>query len=121
MTTKDAASRQGAPGKPWAPGQSGNPRGRAALPPEVRDALKADTLVRYERLKKLSKDAEESGDLKTAATIELALLKKQIPDLSAVEITGQDGGPLQLHQTIDLRKLSEAELRALKAMQEKSR
>ena len=55
----------------------------------------------------------------TAAIIELALLKKQIPDLSSVEVTGADGGPLQT-QAIDVRRLTRDELLALKAMQAKS-
>jgi hypothetical protein len=72
------------------------------------------------RLKKLSKEAETQGDLKTAAHIELQLLKKQIPDLSSVEVTGADGGPLEVSQRIDVTKLTAAELIALRAMQVKS-
>lgn len=108
----------GVTGKGFMPGQSGN-AGRA-LPPEVRAALKADTLPRYERLKKLSAEAEASGDLKTAAHIELQLLKKQIPDLSSIEVTGEDGGPLKVNATIDVTKLTADELKALRAMQAKA-
>jgi hypothetical protein len=104
----------GITGKGFMPGKSGNPRGDN-LPPEVRQALRLDTLTRYERLKKLSLDAEANGDLKTAATIELALLKKQIPDLSAVEVTGEGGGPLQV-AAVDVRKLNAEGLAALRVV-----
>lgn len=121
MTAKDVGSNAiatkklgGVTGKGFMPGQSGNPRGDN-LPPEVRAALKVDTLPRYERLKKLSLDAEEKGDLKTAAHIELALLKKQIPDLSAVEVTGEGGGPLQV-AAVDVRKLNAEGLAALRVI-----
>ena len=106
-------SRKAPPTNAWKPGESGHPAGRPPLPKEVRDALKADTLPRYLRLMKLSLDAEANGDLKTAAHIELALLKKQIPDLSAVEVTGEGGGPLQV-AAVDVRKLDAAGLAALR-------
>ena len=119
MTVKDVGSNAvatkklgGVTGKGFMPGQSGNPKGDN-LPPEVRAILKADTLDRYHRLKKLSLDAEANGDLKTAAHIELALLKKQIPDLSAVEVTGEGGGPLQV-AAVDVRKFDAAGLAALR-------
>lgn len=113
-------SRTAPPTNAFKVGNKGGP-GRPALPPEVREALKADTLPRYERLKKLSADAEAAGDLKTAAHIELALLKKQIPDLSAVEVTGADGEPLEVNARIDVSKLSHDDLVALRVMQAKSR
>lgn len=110
----------GVTGKGFMPGQSGNPGGMKALPPEVREALRADTLTRYVRLKQLSEKAEKDGDIKTAAYIELQLLKKQIPDLSSVEVTGEGGGPLEVRSSIDATKLTVEELRALRAMQAKS-
>ena len=109
-------STGGVTGRGFAPGQSGNPNGRPPLSPEVREALRADTLPRYERLKKLSAAAQEMGDLKTAAHIELQLLKKQIPDLSAVELTGADGGPVAISTRIDTSKLTTEELKSLREM-----
>lgn len=119
MSDDAHSSKRAAPGRPFQPGVSGNPGGRAALPPEVREALRADTIPRYLRLKELSKMAEENGDLKTAAHIELQLLKKQIPDLSSIEVTGEGGGPLQL-QRIDTTKLSAEDLLTIRAIQAKS-
>lgn len=102
--------------------QKGGPGGpgRAALPPDVREALRVDTLPRYESLKRLAREAEDAGDIKTAAHIELALLKKQIPDLSSVEVTGADGGPVEVAR-IDQTKLNAAELAQVKALIAKSR
>lgn len=120
VASNDAPTKKlgGITGKGFMPGQSGNPRGDK-VPAEVRAALKADTLPRYERLKQLSLEAERNGDLKTAATIELALLKKQIPDLSAVEVTGAEGGPVQMEQ-INPRRLSAEDLAKLREMVAKS-
>lgn len=116
----NVAATGGVTGKGFMPGKSGNPLGRAAIGAEMRATLQADTPARYERLKKLSAALEEQGDLKGASTIELALFKKQVPDLSAIEITGEDGGPIKT-ESIDVRKLSPADLLALKALRDKSR
>lgn len=101
-------------------GHKGGP-GRSPLPKEVRDALAADTLPRYRRCMELSKKAEKDGDIKTAANIELALLRKQIPDLSAVELTGADGEPIEVRGRLDVTKLSSDELAELRKLMLKAR
>ena len=78
------------------PGQSGNPNGRPALPKEVRDALKADTLPRYLRLMKLSKDAEANGDIKTAVLKLLAAHRAGVGDAAEAGKLGFRFGQLGL-------------------------
>ena len=60
--------------------------------------------------------SDDAEDLR----IELALLKKQIPDLSSVEVTGADGGPVEVAR-IDQTKLNADELAQVKALIAKSR
>lgn len=110
----DADKKRAAPKSAWKPGQSGNPNGRAAVPPEVRDALQADTLARYQRLKKLSADAESAGDLKTAAHIELALLKKTIPDATELVVSMPEGLNVR-SVSIDPKKLTKEQLEVIQA------
>lgn len=93
-------------------GPSPHPGGRPALPPEVRDSLAADTMPRIKRLKKLSADAEAAGDLKTAAHIELALLKKTVPDATELVLSIPDGIEVR-QKVLDPKKLSADELRQL--------
>lgn len=108
------------PTNPFQPGHGKPGPGRPRMDPEFRQLLKADTMPRYLRLKALSEKAEAAKDYKTAANIELALFRKQVPDLSAVELTGEDGGPLAVRATLDVTKLTADELKALRAMQEKA-
>lgn len=99
------------------PGASGNAGGRPKLDPEVRELLSApNTVARVKRLEELSAKAEAAGDLRTAAHIELALLKKTLPDLSAMELTGDDGAPLSGPTPIDLKRCSPDELRFLQEL-----
>lgn len=112
--SRSDAKKRKAPPHAWKPGQSGNPNGRAAVPPEVRDALQADTLARYERLKQLSAEAESSGDLKTAAHIELALLKKTVPDATELVVSMPEGLSVR-SVTIDPKKLTKEQLAAVHA------
>ena len=100
----------------WTKGVSGNPNGRAAVPPEVREALTATTLPRLATLERLATDAEDAGDLKTAAHIHLALLKKTVPDATELVISMPDG--LNVRSiTIDPRKLKAEHLAAVMAVQ----
>ena len=117
---KDSAStvkaKRSAPAHAWKPGQSGNPNGRAAVPAEVREALTATTLPRLATLERLATEAESTGDLKTAAHIHLALLKKTVPDATELVISMPDGLTVRtLH--VDPRKLTDEQLAAVKAAQ----
>jgi hypothetical protein len=54
---------------------------------------------------------EMAGSQVTAG---LGLLKKVLPDLQSVEVTGKDGGPVEMDvTTVDLSKLSDATMREL--------
>lgn len=117
MSAKVAGNGKGTggiTGKGFKPGQSGNPNGRAAVPPEVRAALEADTLEHYEEAKRIIAAAEDAGDLKTALHGRLALLKKTVPDATELVISMPDG--LNVRSiTIDPRKLTPAQLAAVHA------
>ena len=104
----------GVTGKGFKPGQSGNPGGRAAVPSEVREALASTTMERLQTLGRLAGEAEDQGDLKTAAYIHLALLKKTVPDASELVISMPEGLSVR-SITIDPRKLTEAQLAAVHA------
>ena len=114
------SDKRAAPSTAWKPGQSGNPTGRPTLTPEEREAnelLQKASPARVRRLVELSLKAEENGDLKTAAHIELALLKKTHPDRASMELTGEGGGPLQV-AAVDVRKLDAAGLAALRVVRQ---
>lgn len=118
-TMKDDSASSGrakkaAPPHAWKPGQSGNPQGRAAVPPEVRAALQADTLEHYSEAKRLIAEAESVGDLKTALHGRLALLKKTVPDATELVVSMPEGLTMR-SITIDPRKLTETQLAAVHA------
>jgi hypothetical protein len=121
MSTGNQSKRETKAGNPnWTKGgPSPNPGGRRALPPELRDALLSDTLPRYRRLQALAKKAEKKGDLKTAAHIELALLKKTIPDATELVVSMPEGLEVR-DRRIDPKKLSTEELRTLVALTAKA-
>lgn len=116
--SNEAATKKpgGVTGKGFMPGQSGNPKGRAPLAEEVREALAADTLTRYAKLKELSSKAEKDGDLKTAATIELALLKKTVPDATELVVHVPNGVTVRKLE-LDPRKLTKEQLEMLRDLQ----
>jgi hypothetical protein len=105
----------GITGKGFRPGRSGNPGGMKPMPADLKAALAADTWPRYERLKALSAKAEAEGDLKTAAHIELSLLKKSVPDATTLIIQGPDGGAVQVTR-LDPKKCTREQLEAVLAV-----
>lgn len=122
VESNSGATKQlgGVTGKGFMPGQSGSPGGRVPVPPEVRKALAADTLEHYEEAKRLIALAEETGDLKTALTGRLALLRKTVPDASELIISIPEGVNVRT-LTIDPRKLSKEQLAAIHAAQTAAR
>lgn len=44
------------------------------------------------------------------------LLRKSLPDLSAVSLTGEDGGPIQAETSVDFSKATAEQLRAIAAL-----
>lgn len=110
-----------APPTAFKPGQSGNPGGRPKMDPKLRDALISDTPKRYERLQLLSRKAEKKGDLKTAAHIELSLLKKVVPDTTELLVGDSDPSTSALRTLtqLDPKKMTEEELEQIISIQRK--
>ena len=71
-------------------GQSGNPQGAKALPLDVREGLKVNAPAALAKLWELTDSADEDVRLKAL----IAYLKKCVPDLSSVEVSGPDGSPI---------------------------
>ena len=97
-------------------GPSPNPNGRATISPEVRAALELDTMEHYTEAKRLIEAAEKTGDLKTALSGRLALLKKTIPDATELVISIPDGLTVRTLR-VDPRKLNDEQLAAVHAAQ----
>lgn len=88
--------------------------GRTRMDPDVKAMLVEATPDRIRRLEKLSRDAEADGDRKTAAHIEIALLKKVVPDTTELLVGNSDGTPLRVG--IDIAKLTTEQLEQLAAI-----
>ena len=82
-------------------GKTGNPRGRekgVKLTEAHRDKIRNSNILSY-----LIRHAEGKREMNaTQVTAALALLKKTLPDLSSVEVTGDDTNPLNIAHTIRL-------------------
>lgn len=96
------------------PGYTANKKGGKRLDPDVKAMLVDATPDRIRRLEKLSRDAEDAGDLKTAAHIEISLLKKTVPDTTELLVGGVKGAPLQVG--INIAKLTTEQLDQLAAI-----
>lgn len=105
----------GITGKGFKPGQSGNPGGMKPMPANLKAALAADSMALYEEAKRLYERAKEEGELKVAAQLIIALLKKSVPDASTLIIEGPDGGPVQVTR-LDPKKLTKEQLEAVLAV-----
>lgn len=107
-------------GRPFVKGFSGNPGGRPSLPPDLKAALAADTMEHYVAAKRIAARAEQEGDLRTASTVRLALLRKTVPDATELVLSMPEG--LTVRQvSVDPRKLTEEQLKAILAAQEVAR
>ena len=73
-------------GRPFKPGQSGNPGGRPKRDPEVRALCEKFTPDAIETLAEIMPDKDSQPSARVSAA--MAILKKTLPDLSAVEHTG---------------------------------
>lgn len=108
-------SRSAPPTNAFKPGHPGGP-GRPPMDPELKAVLAANTLPLYRRAEALAEKAEDAGDLRTASTVILALLKKSLPDATELVISMPEG--LNVRSiTIDPRKLKPEQLAALMALQ----
>lgn len=95
----------GITGKGMKPGETRNPGGRPKLDPDVKAMLVSATPGRIRRLEKLSAKAEKKGDLKTAAHIEISLLKKTVPDTEELLFTTPNGEPLKVEAEVVVAKM----------------
>jgi len=114
------AKRRGR-GRPFTPGNNANPGGRPKLPDDVKAALRTTTLPLLERALELLDICRAKRDRKTEASLILGLLKKTVPDTSALELAGKDGGPIRVAQAEALKRIPTeklAEWRALVATAE---
>lgn len=60
-----------------------------------------DSIVKVEGLKPSDTSTQELAILKTAAELRLRLVSKYLPDLKAVEHTGDGGGPVQFEEWLE--------------------
>lgn len=67
----------------------------------IRERIQADRII--SKLENHILDGEEMSASQVSAA--LGLLKKRVPDLSAVEMTGEDGGPVKTISMIELVSL----------------
>lgn len=86
-----AAKRKPPKGKPFKPGQSGNPAGRKPVPPDVKAIWEANTVPAAQKLVALMNCGEPELELKAA----MALLDRALGK-PAQAVTGLDGGPLEI-------------------------
>jgi hypothetical protein len=90
-------------GRPWKPGQSGNPSGRSRAADELRKALEQDAPHARQRLRELLDSDDESIALRAAEFV-----IDHVKGRPTQAVTGEDGGPVQIDLgVVDmLRKLS---------------
>lgn len=82
-------------------GQSGNPNGRPRAPEieALREAIKTAEKTKDKTL--LAHAVEQAYE---DNKVLIALLKKIIPDMKAVELTGENGGPISGKWTVEIVK-----------------
>ena len=114
-TTGIRGSRSAPPTNAFKPGGPPGP-GRPPMDPELKAVLAANTLPLYRKAEALAVKAEDGGDLRTASTIVLALLKKSLPDATEFVISMPEGLTMR-SITIDPRKLKPEHLAAVMAVQ----
>lgn len=98
---KSAKKRRG---KPWAPGQSGNPSGRAKLEPELKATCRALTSKVVERLRSIV----ESGEDKDATAAGKLILAYAWGHPTQPISGDADRPPVSLSLEPALRRLAEA-------------
>ena len=106
-------SRRAPPTNAFKPGHKGGP-GRKKMPADLKAAIAADSLPLYEKAKALAEKAEKKGDLRTASTIVLALLKKSAPDATEFVVKMPEGLTVRTLR-VDPKKLTREQLEALRA------
>jgi len=99
-----AAKKRRGPGRPFQPGQSGNPLGGKSIPVEVRDAARAHTELAIATLAAICASADKDSARVSAA---VALLDRGWGK-PVQEIAGPGGGAIPVH----IQQLPDDELAA---------
>jgi len=98
---------------PWQPGQSGNPAGRAPIPPEVLEILKAKSPAAARRLAELCDSPEPAVALKAIDMLQNRIYGRPAQTLDAkIETTNVQQAHLQV-----LLELQEKRERAMKTIE----
>lgn len=81
------------PGKPFAKGASGNPKGRKPVPPEVKEILSAGCPRAAQRLVELVEDPDPAVAIKA---IQLVIERVHGKAIQTLEHAGKDGEPFSV-------------------------
>jgi hypothetical protein len=93
--------------RPWRPGQSGNPRGRPPVPPELRELARSHTETAIQTLVDVMKDKKSTGSARVAAAC--ALLDRahgRPPTEIDLRAGGLPGAPPISTAQIDVSKIT---------------
>jgi hypothetical protein len=83
-----------APGKPFAPGKSGNPEGRPKIPEDVKEAFRALTPEAVATLAEIMRNDDNTGNRLRAS--EIILNRAWGTPAQSVALTDGEGGPLEV-------------------------
>lgn len=95
MAGNSQQQRRRGPGRPFQPGQSGNPSGRPKEVGHVRDLARQHTEAAIMTLAEIMTNPEEKGAARVAAA-EALLDRAWGKAPASMEITGEGGGPVGL-------------------------
>lgn len=122
-------AKQRGPGRPFPKGVSPNPGGRPKMSPELADALRKRNMKSVEVLSKVQDDylrgtyTDENGREREAPKASEAIKASEVllaysigKPRESVELTGEDGGPINITR-LDKSKLTKDELDAVLAVQ----
>ncbi len=112
------------PGRPFPKGTTGNPGGRPKMPPELAEALRSRNMKSVEVLSKVQDDflrglyVDEKGGVHEAPKASEAIKASEVllaysigKPRESVELTGEDGGPINVTR-LDRAKLTKDEIAA---------
>ncbi len=112
MADSTGDQRRRVRGRPWQPGQSGNPGGRIGVPPQVRELARQWTEAAISALAEITTDRRATPSARTAAAVALLDRGWGRPEL-AVSVTSGDGGADVAPEVTALRAATVAALAAL--------
>lgn len=101
VESSGTATTGGITGKGFKPGQSGNPGGRAKTDPHLKEFLASRGVDYFLKAENVLERALKKGDMKAAATVIGALLKKVAPDADVILVhRTEPGAPVEVAQTV---------------------